>query len=62
MADMRTKVVIADIKTDGAIPVDGDIYLDLEQGALRVKCIELGIEIWLQLCDIGTVLSDELHG
>ena len=59
---MKSKIVIADLKTDGVIPVDSEIYVDVEQEVLKMRCNALGMEIWLRLCDISMALGDELHG
>ena len=59
---MSTQVVVVDLKSDGAIPVSADMFLDMDKDRLKITLDSIGIELWIRLLDIGNILGDELHG
>ena len=62
MDDMKANIILENLKTSGALPVDADIFIDVKTDILKIECCQLGISIGIRLVDIGNVLGDDLHG
>ena len=61
---MKSHIFVSDLQTGGALPIEGDMYVDEDSQLLKIKCDQpsFRLELWIRLCDIGTVLGDEFHG
>lgn len=64
MADMTAKVIISDLKTDGALPIQCELSLDYkgEDELLKLKFEDIDMEVWIPLHILGMVLGDDEHG
>ena len=61
---MTAQVILTDLKTDGAVPVESEITVDYgaESEFLNLKFDALDLEISIAMYYIGMVLGNEEYG
>lgn len=64
MVDVKIQVILTDLRSDGAMPIDCELTTDYQEPSelLKLKLEDLDMEIDIPLYYIGMVIGNEEHG
>lgn len=59
---MWSQVILDDLQCDGAMPVNGEIFVDRRSNMLKINIEKLGFGLWVPLKDVTQLFSEVLDG
>ena len=59
---MLSRIILDDLQCDGAMPVNGEIFVDRKSCMLKINIEKLGFGVWIPLKEVTQLLSEVLDG